>query len=77
MLSHPNILKLIGVYRDIDKGQFTTVSEWMTHGNVMEFIRKNYANRLELVRGFSVTTAPFTEMRQTVTWGGPGSKLPS
>ena len=77
MLSHPNILKLIGVYRDIDKGQFTTVSEWMTHGNVMEFIRKNYVNRLELVRGFTVPTAPFTEMRQKVTWGGPGSKLPS
>jgi len=74
-MSHPNILKLEGVYRDIDKGQLTTVSEWMTHGNIMEFIRKNHANRLELVRGFTVLATPFTEMRQTVAWGSPGFEL--
>ena len=38
----------------MNKGQFTTVSEWMAHGNVMQYIEKNYVNRLELVRGFVV-----------------------
>jgi len=41
MLSHPNILKLINVQGDMDKEQFTTVLEWMAHGNIMEYIRKN------------------------------------
>ena len=35
------------------KGQFTTVSEWMAHGNIMEYINQNPANRLELVRDFT------------------------
>jgi serine/threonine-protein kinase TNNI3K len=40
-LSHPNVLKLAGVQGDMDKGQFITVSEWMAHGNIMEYIRNN------------------------------------
>ena len=51
-LSHPNILKLVGVQEDIGKQQVVTVSEWMTHGNIMDYIEHNSANRLELVRGF-------------------------
>ena len=47
----------------MDKGQLITISEWMTHGNIMEFIKKNNVNRLELVRGSTVLAAPFTEMR--------------
>ena len=50
-LSHPNILKLVGVQVDAKKGQFIAVSEWMTHGNVIDYIQINDANRLELVRG--------------------------
>ena len=53
-LSHPNVLGLVGVQGDMDKGQFITVSEWMAHGNVMEYIGKNHVNRLELVRAFTV-----------------------
>ena len=49
MFSHQNVLKLIGVHGDMNKGQFTTVSELMAHGNIMEYIRKNHVNRLELV----------------------------
>jgi len=49
-LSHPNVLKLIGVLGGIDQYQFATVSEWMAHGNIMEYIRKYATNRLELVR---------------------------
>jgi len=75
-LSHPNVLKLIGVQGDMDKGQFITVSEWMVHGNVMEYIRKNSVNRLELVGGFIILTAPFIKMRQTVARGGSGSEIP-
>ena len=75
-LTHPNILKLTGVLGDIDKGQFAIVSEWMIRGNIMEYIRKNHVNRLELVRGFTVPAIPFTEMmRRTVAWGSPGSEL--
>ena len=50
-LSHKNILKLTGVQADAERGRFVTVSEWMTHGNVMDYIRGNGTNRLELVRG--------------------------
>ncbi|KAF9645811.1 kinase-like protein [Thelephora ganbajun] len=50
-LSHPNVLKFAGVQGDMEEGQFITVSEWMTHGNIMEYIRKNPVNRLELLHG--------------------------
>ena len=53
-LSHPNVVKFIGTQGDINKGQFITVSEWMGHGTIMEYIRKNPVNRLEFVRGFSL-----------------------
>jgi len=64
MLSHPNVLKLVGVYGDMDKEEFITVSEWMVHGNIMEFIKKNHVNRLELVRGFATPATSFTKMSQ-------------
>jgi len=44
-------LKLVGVQEDAEKRQFVTVSKWMVHGNVMEYIGKNSANRLELLHG--------------------------
>ena len=49
-LSHPNVLKLVGVLGGIGGFRFTTVSEWMVHGNIMQYIRKQATNRLELVR---------------------------
>ena len=49
-LSHPNVLELKGVLGGIEQYQFATVSEWMAHGNIMEYIRKYATNRLELVR---------------------------
>ena len=48
-LSHPNVLKFVGVLGGIDQYQFATVSEWMAHGNIMEYIKKNAANRLKFV----------------------------
>ena len=63
-LSHPNILKLDGVQGDMGAGLFTTVSEWMEHGNIMEYIKRNNVNRLELVRDFTFPAAFFAEMRQ-------------
>jgi len=56
-LSHPNVLKLVGVHGDMRKGQFSTVSEWMAHGNIMQYIKNNHTNRLDLVRDF---TSPAT-----------------
>jgi len=52
----------------MEKGQFATVSEWMEHGNIMEFIEKNYTNRLDLVRGSTLPTASSAEARQSCTW---------
>ena len=63
-LSHPNILKLLGVYGDMNKGQFITLSEWMIHGSIVEFIRKNHVNRLRLVRGFMVPATSLTKVSQ-------------
>jgi serine/threonine protein kinase len=62
-LSHPNILKLAGVQGDIGSGQFITISEWMKHGNVMEYIKRNHVNRLELVRYLAFPTLPMLEIR--------------
>ena len=75
-LLHPNILKLAGVQGDMDQGKLITISEWMPHGNIMEYVQKNYVNRLELVRGFTIPATPLTEVRQIVAWGSPGSALP-
>ena len=62
IVSHPNILKLVGVRGDTDQGQFITISEWMARGNIMEYIKKNSTNRLGLVRGFVVPAVPFAEV---------------
>ena len=66
-LSHPNVLKLVGVQGDMGKGQFTTVSEWMAHGNIMEYIKKNHANRLELVRALVPTPLPLPRCDDSYT----------
>lgn len=47
-------MQLTGVLGDIEKGQFVTVLEWMTQGNIMEYIRNNHVDRLELVRNFTL-----------------------
>ena len=45
-LRHPNVLPLLGFVGD----QLTTVSEWMTNGDINEFMETHPdANRLELV----------------------------
>ena len=47
-LRHPNILPLIGV--EMTEDEFVMVSEWMTNGNINEFIKANpEAERIELV----------------------------
>ncbi|KAF9789222.1 kinase-like domain-containing protein [Thelephora terrestris] len=50
-LCHSHVLKLEGVYGDMEKGQFITISELMIHGNIMEYIERNHVNRLELLHG--------------------------
>ena len=48
-LRHPNVLPLLGVTMTEDR--FATVSDWMTKGNISEFVKANpNAARLELVR---------------------------
>ena len=48
-LSHPNVLDLIGVPDTLEDGRFSMVSVWMTNGNIMEYIRDNAGNHLNLV----------------------------
>ena len=57
MLSHPNVLGLVGVQGDMEKGPFVTVSVWMVRGNIMQYIRNDHVNRLELVRDFTFPAA--------------------
>ncbi|GJE96379.1 kinase-like domain-containing protein [Phanerochaete sordida] len=40
-LDHPNICGLIGVDRDLFGGRFCLVTDWMLHGNIMDFISAN------------------------------------
>jgi len=58
----------------MDKGQFITISEWMAHGNIMEYIGKNHVNRLELVRGFTVPATSFTKISQQLYGAAQGLK---
>jgi serine/threonine protein kinase len=48
-LSHPNVLNLIGVLDTLEDGMFSTISEWMAHGNVMEYVTSHAGNHLKLV----------------------------
>ena len=57
-------MKLVGVYGDMAKGEFATVSEWMKHGNIMDYVKSNHTNRLELVRGFTFPTTFSVKTRQ-------------
>jgi serine/threonine protein kinase len=62
-LRHPNVMSLLGATMDGDG--FAMVSEWMTNGNIKEFVKAHWeVNRFELVGpGFSrfplsLTTQP-------------------
>jgi serine/threonine protein kinase len=51
-LDHPNVLPLLGV--TMDDEQFVMVSEWMSNGNINQFIKTHKdANRFKLVRSCS------------------------
>ena len=60
----------------MEKGQFVTVSEWMVHGNIMEYIKHNHANRLKLVRDFAYPAASLLSVI-VVARGSPGSGVSS
>lgn len=48
-LRHPNVLPLLGVM--MTETQFAMVSEWMTNGNIRQFVEAHQdVNRFELVR---------------------------
>ena len=47
--SHPNILRLIAVKIKPDVGKFSTISEMMANGNVIDYIKNTKANRIRLV----------------------------
>ena len=63
-LSHPNVLKLAGVQGNMREGRFVAISEWMKNGNIMEYIRSNHVNRLELVRYLVLLPLAVLEIRQ-------------
>ena len=49
-VSHPNLLRLIAVNIDPLTGHCSMVSEMMENGNIKDYVSKNKANRLQLVR---------------------------
>lgn len=49
-LTHPNVLRFVGVQNNMEKRVLATVSEWIEHGNIMDYIKIHHVNRLELVR---------------------------
>jgi hypothetical protein len=54
-LRHPNVLPLLGV--TVGAYRFAMVSEWMEHGNIVEFVRADeHVNRTELVCHPSIPT---------------------
>ena len=65
--SHPNVMKFAGVLGGIEEGQLSTVSEWMMHGDIMKYIEKDYAHRLELVRDSTFPAAFSTAMYNSCT----------
>ena len=60
-LRHPNVLPLLGVMMSGDK--FVMVSDWMTNGNITEFVKVDAtADRLKLVCLSSQTLVPLPLM---------------
>ena len=49
-ISHPHLLQLIAVDINPLTGECSMISEMMNHGNIKDYITKNSANRLQLVR---------------------------
>ncbi|KAF9644349.1 kinase-like protein [Thelephora ganbajun] len=50
-LAHKNILKLLGVLGGIHSPEFSTMTDFMAYGNIMQYIKSNHSNRLELLHG--------------------------
>ena len=71
-LSHPNVLKLVGVQGDMDKRRFIMISDWMVNGNIMQFVKKNHVNRLELVEDFNSSLPSSTKYGRDSYMGRPG-----
>ena len=56
-VSHPHLLQLIAVDIDPLTGYCSMISEMMMNGNIKDYISRNPANRLLLVRELLVSTA--------------------
>ena len=54
--SHRNVLELIAVNIDPLAGTFSMIAEFMTNGNIVEYIRVHEANRIRLVSHFPPST---------------------
>ena len=63
-LSHPNVLKLLGTQEGMEAGKFVTVSEWMKHGNIVQYIENYPVNRLDLVSRCHLPAAFPTKTQQ-------------
>ena len=77
-LSHPNVLKFTGVLGSIDTFNFSTVSEWMTHGTITRYLETmtNNVNRLELVCPVSdFSLCSVLNSVNLATWSGPRSEV--
>ena len=67
-------MKLVGIYGDMSKGKFVTVSEWMSHGNIMEYTKSDHVNKLDLVRGVPFPITSVAEIRRQLYGVAKGLK---
>lgn len=54
-LTHKNILTLLGVLGGISSPKFSTMTDFMSRGNIMRYIGNNHSNRLQLVTSVLLT----------------------
>ena len=75
-LSHLNVPRLVGVLGGMDQYQFSAVSEWMTHGNIMEYIRAASGLKLVSFQAQSFIYGPFL-ISTIAVWCGARAELSS
>jgi len=69
-LSHPNLLPFLGVNKTLFR--LAMVSEWMEHGTILQFVKRNVAtNRLKLVCISSFRQPPLTRLTRSSTTSRP------
>ena len=75
-VSHRHLLQLIAVNIDLRTGECSMISEMMTNGNIKDYISKNSANRLKLVRESLGRTTGVQSTSRSAIRSRDGFRLP-